>query len=192
MPTIDDDTITIGVRADTSQFTSAIRAMSREADAFSGAITRAFKGAIAGGRSFESVLSRLALQLAGMTFDRAFAPLSNWIGSGIASLFSAFGLAKGGTVAGGRILPFARGGVVGGPTLFPLARGVGLMGERGAEAVLPLKRGPDGALGVGTSAAAPVVVNFNVTAADAESFAKSEAQLTAMLARAVARGRRGL
>ncbi len=33
--------------------------------------------------------------------------------------------------------------------LFPNAGGgIGLMGEAGAEAILPLKRGPDGALGV--------------------------------------------
>jgi hypothetical protein len=36
------------------------------------------------------------------------------------------------------------------------------------------------------------VVNFNITSPDADSFRKSEAQVTAMLARAVGRGRRGL
>jgi hypothetical protein len=35
-------------------------------------------------------------------------------------------------------------------------------------------------------------VTFNVTTPDAQSFSKSEAQVTAMLARAVGRGRRGL
>jgi phage-related minor tail protein len=65
------------------------------------------------------------------------------------------------------------------------------MGEAGAEAVLPLARGSDGALGVKAGAGQPVVVHFNVTSPDAESFRKSEAQVTAMLARAVGRGRRG-
>ena len=64
--------------------------------------------------------------------------------------------------------------------------------RRGPEAVLPLARGPDGTLGVRSGAAQPIAVTFNVTTADAESFRKSEAQVTAMLARAVARGRRGL
>lgn len=189
---MEPEDITISVSADTRAFQSALRDMGREADAFSGRITRAFRDAVAGGRSFEGILSRLALQLAGIAFDRAFAPLSNLIGQGIAGLFGAFGLAKGGIVAGGRITPFAQGGVVGGPTLFPLARGLGLMGERGPEAILPLQRGSDGALGVRTSAGAPLVVNFNITTPDAASFAKSEAQVTAMMARAVARGRRGL
>ncbi len=34
------------------------------------------------------------------------------------------------------------------PTVFPMARGMGLMGEAGPEAVMPLKRTPDGRLGV--------------------------------------------
>ncbi len=60
-----------------------------------------------------------------------------------------FGLADGGVIQGGRIQPYAKGGVVGGPTVFPMAGGdVGLMGEAGPEAVMPLKRGPGGRLGV--------------------------------------------
>ena len=34
------------------------------------------------------------------------------------------------------------------PTVFPFAKGIGLMGEAGPEAVMPLRRGPDGRLGV--------------------------------------------
>ncbi len=68
------------------------------------------------------------------------------------------------------------------------------MGEAGAEAILPLRRGADGALGVamtgGENASAPII--FNVTATDAASFRKSEGQISAMLARSVSRGRRGL
>lgn len=43
------------------------------------------------------------------------------------------------------------GSIVSRPTVFPFAKGIGLMGEAGAEAILPLKRGKDGKLGVGTS-----------------------------------------
>lgn len=186
------DTLTIGIAADTAPFQASLNALSREAGTFSRAITGAFRNAVIGGKGFEDVLKSLALRLAGLAFDKAFAPLSNLIGNGIGKLFGAFGLAEGGVVANGQVRRFAEGGVVGAPTLFPLARGLGLMGEAGAEAVLPLARGSDGALGVRTSAAAPMTVNFHVTTADAESFRKSEAQVTAMLARAVARGRRGL
>lgn len=48
----------------------------------------------------------------------------------------------------GNIIPFARGGIVNGPTLFPMAKGVSLMGEAGPEAIMPLRRGPGGELGV--------------------------------------------
>jgi hypothetical protein len=40
------------------------------------------------------------------------------------------------------------GGIVSRPTLFPFARGIGLMGEAGPEAILPLRRGRGGRLGV--------------------------------------------
>jgi phage-related minor tail protein len=140
----------------------------------------------------EAVLSGLALRLSGMALDRALAPVSNAIGGLIGSLFGAFGLAAGGVVAGGRVQPFADGGVIATPTYFPLQRGLGLAGEAGAEAVLPLARGSDGRLGVRSSGGSGLSVTFNVTTPDADSFRKSEAQVTAMLARTVMRGRRGM
>jgi phage-related minor tail protein len=42
--------------------------------------------------------------------------------------------------------------IVNQPTLFAFARGAGLMGEAGPEAIMPLRRGPDGRLGVGAPA----------------------------------------
>ena len=60
-----------------------------------------------------------------------------------------FGLADGGVIQGGRVKPYAKGGVVAGPTMFPMAGGdIGLMGEAGPEAIMPLKRAPGGRLGV--------------------------------------------
>jgi len=86
---------------------------------------------------------------------------------------------------------FAKGGVVASPTYFPLSGGLGLMGEAGAEAIMPLARGPDGRLGV-SGGGAPVTVNIAIQTPDAQSFRKSEAHVAATLARAVGRGRRGL
>jgi uncharacterized small protein (DUF1192 family) len=56
--------------------------------------------------------------------------------------------ADGNAFSRGSVIPFAKGGVVTGPTVFPMANGAGLMGEAGPEAVMPLKRGRDGKLGV--------------------------------------------
>ncbi len=39
---------------------------------------------------------------------------------------------------GQQITAYAKGGIVGKPTIFPMANGMGLMGEAGPEAVLPL------------------------------------------------------
>ena len=59
--------------------------------------------------------------------------------------------ANGATFSNG-ITKFASGGVVSSPTLFKFADGgttrTGLMGEAGPEAIMPLKRGADGSLGV--------------------------------------------
>lgn len=69
--------------------------------------------------------------------------------------------AKGNAFAGGNVIPFAKGGVVSSPSLFPMSGGAtGLMGEAGAEAVMPLSRDSAGKLGVksiGTSSGGNIV-----------------------------------
>jgi len=61
-------------------------------------------------------------------------------------------MANGGAFAQNGIVPYAKGGVVNRPTMFKFANGGtmqnGVMGEAGPEAIMPLKRGADGKLGV--------------------------------------------
>jgi hypothetical protein len=90
--------------------------------------------------------------------------------------------ADGAVMSGGDMVPFAYGGVVRRATTFPMADGrIGLMGEAGPEAIMPLKRGRDGRLGV--SAAGPSTTNnitnvtMNVRATDADSFRRSRRQI---------------
>ena len=65
------------------------------------------------------------------------------------------------------------------------------MGERGAEAIMPLARGPNGQLGIAAQGATrPTTINVTIRANDAESFRRSESQVAGALARAVARGQR--
>jgi phage-related minor tail protein len=106
----------------------------------------------------------------------------------------ATGFSHGGVLQRAMPVPFAAGGVIASPITFPLAGGrLGIAGEAGAEAIMPLTRGTAGRLGVraqgGTNA---INVTFNVSTPDAESFRKSETQLAAMLARTVGRGQRNL
>jgi phage-related minor tail protein len=94
----------------------------------------------------------------------------------------------------GAPVPFARGGVISAPHAFPLGGGrTGIAGEAGPEAILPLARGPDGRLGVSASGSAgPANITINIATPDIESFRRSETQVAAQLARAVALGQRNL
>ena len=72
--------------------------------------------------------------------------------------------AMGNVFAQNGIQKFARGGIVNQPTIFPFANGIGLMGEAGPEAIMPLKRGPGGRLGVEASGGGNVEVgSINIT-----------------------------
>lgn len=95
-----------------------------------------------------------------------------------------FGFADGGAFSSGRVIPFANGGVVTGPTTFPMPGATGLMGEAGPEAIMPLKRGPNGKLGVEASGGQQVVVNqsFNFAANGDESVKKIIAQAAPQIA----------
>jgi len=73
-------------------------------------------------------------------------------------------LAKGGVFAQNGIQAFARGGIVNKATVFPFANGIGLMGEAGPEAIMPLRRGRDGNLGVMSSGGGSTNVVVNVDA----------------------------
>ena len=68
------------------------------------------------------------------------------------SAFSMPALAANGATFANGIAKFANGGIVNSPTMFKFADGgamrTGLMGEAGPEAIMPLKRGADGSLGV--------------------------------------------
>ena len=72
-------------------------------------------------------------------------------GTGLAGLFSGtLASANGNVFSGGsQVQAYANGGVVSGPTNFPMSGNkMGLMGEAGPEAIMPLKRGSNGKLGV--------------------------------------------
>jgi hypothetical protein len=164
------------------------------------AIAGSFKDAIREGKDLVGTLKDIGLKLSDIALNAAFKPVEKFLGSVFDNMFSGFmgGLLKsadGNVFAQGDVVPFASGGLVTRPTFFPMARGgVGLMGEAGPEAIMPLKRDGQGRLGVvsGGGNTAPVSITFNVTTPDAGSFTRSEGQITAMLNRAVARGRRGL
>lgn len=177
----DDDVENLSETLTAAEALSGVMAdLEARSQRFGSTLTGALRSATAGGKGLEDVLRGLGNRLTDIALSAGLKPLEGLLGNAVGSLF-------------GSVTPFADGGVVRAPSYFPMDGGTGLMGEAGAEAILPLKRGPDGALGVASSAGAatPQIV-FNVTATDAASFRKSEGQVSAMLTRSVMRGRRGL
>lgn len=110
--------------------------------------------------SIISDMMRIMIQqsITGPLASAAGGLLSNLFSPSVASVGAPkVGYAKGG-VPGAPSLSAYANSIVSSPTIFPFAKGVGLMGEAGPEAIMPLKRGPDGTLGV-RGGGSNVVVN---------------------------------
>lgn len=109
------------------------------------------------------LLSMLSQAIAADLSGRLFGDKSR--GGTNGGLFAAFtsflGFANGGAFgAGGNVMAFADGGVLTRATPFGMSGGrMGVAGEAGPEAVLPLKRGADGKLGVAGGGGGGVVIN---------------------------------
>ena len=143
-------------------------------DTIANGIGNAIQGLIDGTKTLSQSLSGILRQLSSMVLQ-----------FGVKSLIGGI-FAKGGVFAANGIVPFARGGVVNSPTLFPFANGVGLMGEAGPEAIMPLKRGPGGRLGVESQGGAGnVVVNVDAKGTAAEGDTSRARQLGDALGAAV-------
>lgn len=160
---------------------------------FGRSLSRALSSGIVQGKGFEDILRSIGQRFVDIALRAAFKPLEQGITGLFAGLFNGFGSFFGGGSQPMTVTPFAEGGVISTPHFFPLGRGLGLAGERGAEAILPLSRGPDGRLGVASGrGGGAVTIHMSIQTPDAESFRRSESQVTASLARAVARGQRNL
>ncbi|WP_349360080.1 phage tail tape measure protein [Stappia sp.] len=161
----------------------------------------ALQTAVRGGERLDVVFKSIATSLSQWSLQRSMDDLGDLIGTRVEKIAGSFVSNFFATPSNGGSdapMPFAKGGVVAAPTYFPLpgsASGTGLMGEAGAEAILPLSRDARGRLGVSALGDAPggaPSIVFNVETRDAESFLRSEAQVATMVARAAGRGRRGL
>ena len=171
--------------------------LSVSATLFSRAMTGAFTASVVGGKQFDDVLKSLTLRLSDLAVRLSFKPLEQSISGGLTNLLSGLtgAVSSSGAnlaAASGAIKPFASGGVIGTPTYFPIINGgVGLAGEAGPEAIMPLRRGPDGRLGVAGQGGGNSVT-IQIATPDLESFRRSENYITGQIARAVSRGQRSL
>lgn len=160
----------------------------------SGGLRRAFDGLALDGMKLRDALTTVAQSMVDTAYSAAVKPVTDHFGGLLAQGVNAFvtggGFAKGGAFSGGSVTAFAKGGVVSQATGFPMRGGMGLMGEAGPEAIMPLTRGADGSLGVRAQGGAPVNVTMNISTPDAAGFERSRGQIAARLSRAIARGQR--
>lgn len=136
-------------------------------------LTSLFDGIVQGGSSAGEVLENLAQKLASLALQNSAFQLLAGLAPGIFGAGGSIPLiasAMGNAFRDGQVTAFAAGGVVTRPTLFPMRGGLGLMGEAGAEGILPLTR-IGGKLGVSAAGAGggTVVQVFNSTGAPART-----------------------
>jgi phage-related minor tail protein len=161
----------------------------------SGGLRKAFDGVVFGSSSMSDALRTVATSLITTTYNAAMKPVTNHFGGllsqGVGNLVgNILPFADGAPFSQGRVMPFATGGIVSSATPFGMRGGMGVMGEAGPEAIMPLARGPDGKLGVRGAGGGSSNVVFNITTPDVQGFKRSQNQIAAQMSRALGRGSR--
>ena len=161
-----------------------------------GGLRRAFDGLVFDGVKLSDALKGVAQTMVDTVYSVAMKPVQNALGGLVANgmnslLGGLMPFADGASFSQGRVMPFAKGGVVAQPTNFAMRGGMGLMGEAGPEAIMPLARGADGRLGVQSAGGGrPVTVAINISTPDVAGFQRSQSQIAAQASRALTRGQR--
>lgn len=142
-------------------------------DGIVGSIQAGLDSLIDGTKKLDQALKEIA---AGVLKEISNQLLRFAINAGMRAIFPG-AFADGGVFTSGGVQAFAGGGafsnsIVSSPTMFRFADGgamrTGLMGEAGPEAIMPLRRGPDGRLGVDASGLAVPFQRPTATADGAE------------------------
>ncbi len=164
----------------------------RRNEAYANAMEGLFKGmgdalvdfALTGKTSFGEMVESMLLGLVRLEMQMTMSNMYKSMGGfgGIMSMFTGTPVpsANGNVFSSNGIQAFANGGtftnsIVSEPTLFKFAKGTGLMGEAGPEAIMPLRRGSDGSLGVvasgssGGNVSVQVINNSNAQATTQET-----------------------
>lgn len=161
----------------------------------SSGLRRAFDGVVFDGAKLSDALKTVANSMIDATYKAAINPVTDHVGGllsqGIGGLVQGIlPFADGAPFSQGRVMPFANGGIVSGTTPFGMRGGMGVMGEAGPEAIMPLARGPDGKLGVRGAGSSPTSIVMNITTPDVQGFSRSQNQIAAQMSRALGRGNR--
>ena len=155
----------------TSQ-TAALTAMSGTSGVIASAMSGYASAATAAGQLAASLTQAAIAQAA---YSAALVPIAGAVLAPVAATATgaAIGtaniLASAGMLAS-RVTAFADGGIVDKPTYFPMKGSrMGLMGEAGTEAIMPLRRTPDGRLGVQAQVPQPNITIYNQSGANIET-----------------------
>ncbi|HSW45702.1 MAG TPA: hypothetical protein VLM89_09030 [Phycisphaerae bacterium] len=130
----------------------ATRRMAAIGDEIGEGFTRGFSQATMHARNLGNALDYLGDAAMGVV-DRIlqitiWEPMAQGISKSFTNLMAPKPSAMGDAFSEGRLQAFGLGGVVSRPTLFGFTGGIGLMGEAGSEAIMPLRRTSSGRLGV--------------------------------------------
>ncbi|MDJ0087719.1 phage tail tape measure protein [Pantoea allii] len=132
-----------------------VSAMSQQlfSNAFNGMEDALVKFVTTGKASFTDFANSVLADIARIAIRQSLVGIGNSFSGGLGSLFSSGAAAsvranaKGGVYDSPSLSAYS-GGVYDSPKFFAFAKGAGVFGEAGPEAIMPLKRGPDGSLGV--------------------------------------------
>ncbi len=164
----------VAVAAELARTLDGVR---RTARGIAGDLGTGLASAVVYGERLDQVLARAAERLTARLLDRALAPLEGIAAGGLSGLAGA---------AAATVSPIA---AAGGAAGFGGGSGGGGGGGGGGSAGVASFGAAAGAAGGGERM---VQVTLHVTTPDVDGFRRSEAQVSAMLARAVGRGRRGM
>lgn len=174
---------------------STSRDMSNLERGMSRGLRKAFDGLIFDGVKLSDALGLVRETMVSTAYNAAMQPITKGITGALAN--SVGGLvqnilpfADGAPFSQGRVMPFANGGIVSSTTPFGMRGGMGIMGEAGPEAIMPLARGADGKLGVRGAGGSGQTIVMNITTPDIQGFQRSKGQIAAQMTRALSRGQR--
>lgn len=161
----------------------------------SSGLRKAFDGVVFDGDKLSDALKTVANSMINATYNAAVKPVANHVGGlisqGVGGLVQGIlPFADGAPFSQGRVMPFANGGIVSSATPFGMRGGMGVMGEAGPEAIMPLARGPDGKLGVRGAGGGATSIVMNISTPDVQGFKRSQNQIAAQMSRALGRGNR--
>lgn len=178
-----------GALADTSRDLSNVeKGMSR-------GLRRAFDGLIFDGAKLSDALGSVRESMVSTAYNAAIKPVTSGISGALADtvgglMNNLLPFADGAPFSQGRVMPFATGGIVSSTTPFGMRGGMGVMGEAGPEAIMPLARGPDGKLGVRGAGGGGQTIVMNISTPDVQGFRRTQGQIAAQMTRALSRGQR--